>query len=322
MSRSAKLGIVTSLLVLMATVGVLVTTTHGIRLLPRVNDASAGVSAHKLMHNCGSNPQRTLAAMRIGVALGGAVTQAKIVSFEDAAGTKPSIVESYRQFGRAFSWNLACHINLGGALPLIDLDPGHQSMEAIADGHYDAYLRAYAHAVARFRLPVAISFGHEMNGDWYPWSSKWTTPRAFVRAWRHIHDLFVKVGAGNVIWVWTVAPQGVRSTGQHEWWPGSAYVTWVGLDSYYRKPTSNFGTIAGSFSQVRVFTNKPVLITETAVAPGPNAGKQVASLFLGVESHPRIIGFVWFDQNRQEQWRLEGDSRASRMFRREAKAFG
>ena len=46
-----------------------------------------------------------------------------------------------------------------------------------------------------FGEPVALSFGHEMNGDWYPWGTKQTTAASFVAAWRHIYDLFAKAGA-------------------------------------------------------------------------------------------------------------------------------
>jgi beta-mannanase len=55
--------------------------------------------------------------------------------------------------------------------------------------------------VRTLNLPIAVSFGHEMNGNWYPWGTAHTTAAQFVAAWRHIHDLFARVGATNVIWV-------------------------------------------------------------------------------------------------------------------------
>ena len=255
------------------------------------------------------------------MALGGSGIPAKITSFAAASGAHPSVVEVYRQFGGPFSWTLACTISRDGALPLIDLDPARQPVRAIAAGRYDSYLRTYARQVARFGFPLAISFGHEMNGDWYPWGGRNTSPADFIAAWRHIHQIFSRAGASNVTWVWTVAPRGARSSSQAQWWPGDAYVDWVGLDAYYRKPTSTFGDIVGSMAQVRTFTHKPVLITETAVAPGPHTARQVISLFIGVASHPGLIGFVWFDQDRQERWRLESDPVARRVFRREVKIF-
>ncbi len=83
--------------------------------------------------------------------------------------------------------------------------PGrHQRQPQIASGHYDGYLSAYAEAVRAYRHPVILSFGHEMNGDWYSWGYQHTSPAVFVAAWRHIVTLFRALGAHNVTWLWTV----------------------------------------------------------------------------------------------------------------------
>ncbi len=58
-------------------------------------------------------------------------------------------------------------------------------------------MRAYRH-------PVILSFGHEMNGYWYSWGYRHTSPAMFVAAWRHIVTLFRAAGARNVTWLWTV----------------------------------------------------------------------------------------------------------------------
>ena len=312
MSHVARFGLCAAFLFLLAAVTFLVRSTHGVRALP----TSDGT------RNCGSAATGRASSMRIGVALGGSITPARLDSFADAARISPSIVEVYRQFGRPFSRRLACVITKRGALLLIDLDPTHQAVGSIASGRYDTYLTAYADEVLRFKLPVAISFGHEMNGDWYSWGWKHAQAAEFIAAWRHIHSVFAGVGANNVIWVWSVSPKGRRSSAQFFWWPGASYVTWVGLDSYYREPRSRFNTIVGSLIHIRSFTHKPVLITETAVAPGRNAAEQVASLFMGVATHPGVLGFVWFDQDNTEPWSLQGDPAAIKVFRREVRAFG
>ena len=78
------------------------------------------------------------------------------------------------------------------------------SIAAIASGRYDGYLSAYAEAVRAYRHPVILSFGHEMNGTWYSWGYRHTSPAVFVAAWRHIVTLFRALGARNVTWLWTV----------------------------------------------------------------------------------------------------------------------
>ena len=84
------------------------------------------------------------------------------------------------------------------------MDPKNISVEAIASGHYDGYLTSYAETVRHYHHPVIVSFGHEMNGDWYSWGYKRTSPATFIAAWRHIVSLFRALGAQNVTWLWTV----------------------------------------------------------------------------------------------------------------------
>ena len=63
---------------------------------------------------------------------------------------------------------------------------------------------AYAKAVRSYRHPVILSFGHEMNGDWYSWGYRHTSPATFVAAWRHIVNAVPPLDARNVTWLWTV----------------------------------------------------------------------------------------------------------------------
>ena len=113
-------------------------------------------------------------------------------------------------------------------------EPYDTTAQAIANGQSDAYITKFADAVRALNLPVAISFGHEMNGNWYPWGTDQTSAPAFVAAWRHIHNLFVQAGASNVIWVWN--PNIINPVPQVQlqpYWPGDAYVDWVGITGYF-----------------------------------------------------------------------------------------
>ena len=143
----------------------------------------------------------------------------------------------YQPFNTAFADEAAAH----GAVPAIQINPRGVSVAAIAAGKYDSYLTAYADAVNEYGHQtgkgVVIGFGHEMNGSWYQWGWKHTKPIVFVAAWRHIVDVFRRQGADNVTWLWTVniihTRGGIPSPAP--WWPGSSYVTWVGIDGYFLK---------------------------------------------------------------------------------------
>ncbi len=91
-----------------------------------------------------------------------------------------------------------------GAVLLVQMNPTHASVAAVASGKYDTYLKTYAEAVRAYGHPVILSFGHEMNGNWYTWGYKHTSPAVFVAAWRHIVNVFRAQKARNVTWLWTI----------------------------------------------------------------------------------------------------------------------
>jgi beta-mannanase len=142
------------------------------------------------------------------------------------------------------------------------MEPKGINLAAIASGKYDGYLSAYAKAVRAYHHPVILSFGHEMNGDWYSWGYRHTSPAVFVAAWRHVVALFRSRAARNVTWLWTVSTfnknSGVPSPAA--WWPGSSYVTWVGIDGYYSKQSAIFASLFGpTIVAVRTLTRDPIL---------------------------------------------------------------
>jgi beta-mannanase len=179
------------------------------------------------------------------------------------------------------------------------MNPTKISLASIASGKYDGYLSAYAEAVRAYRHPVILSFGHEMNGDWYSWGYRHTSPAVFVAAWRHIVRLFRALGADNVTWLWTV---NVVDDTQHgriprpaPWWPGSSYVNWVGIDGYYLKSNWKFAPLFGpTISAVKGLTLDPILISETGAVTSANQPAKIADLFSGVHLYG-LLGFVWFD---------------------------
>jgi beta-mannanase len=60
---------------------------------------------------------------------------------------------------------------------------------------------------------------------------------AFVAAWRHIVTVFRGQGADNFTWLWTVQADEAGTGPIASWWPDAKYVTWVGIDGYYYRPS-------------------------------------------------------------------------------------
>ncbi|MGH6656582.1 MAG: glycoside hydrolase family 26 protein [Actinocrinis sp.] len=229
--------------------------------------------------------------------------------FAGWTGKKPNILGQY------VGWNTGLDVQgvknawSYGALYFQVWEPFNTSLAQIASGASDDYINRFAASVRTLNLPMAISFGHEMNGDWYPWGTKQATAAQFVAAWRHVHDLFAKAGATNVIWIWNpndIHP--VPSVKLKPLYPGDAYVDWVGVTAYWSSSGGphTFGTLLlPTLLQVRGFTQKPFIIAETSTEPGTNQVTSVTALFDAVRTHDDILGFVWYDYNRQGDWRLE-----------------
>jgi mannan endo-1,4-beta-mannosidase len=224
---------------------------------------------------------------------------AGVTAFAKAAGTHPDVVMYYSGWFVPFPTRFATTAANGGAVPLVQMDPDNVSVAGIAAGRYDAYLSAYAEAIRNYRHPVILSFGHEMNGTWYSWGYRHTSPAVFVAAWRHIVNLFRALDAHNVTWLWTVNvinnAHGGNIPKPDQWWPGSSYVTWVGIDGYYLKPTWSFAPLFGpTISAVRQLTSDPILIAETGAVPASDQPAKINNLFAGIRQYG-LLGFVWFD---------------------------
>jgi hypothetical protein len=234
---------------------------------------------------------------------------APVTTFAMNTGRKPNIVGQYVTWGRPFDAQAASNTWSYGALYYMVWEPFGTSVQAIAAGQSDAYISHFAKAVRALNLPVALSFGHEMNGNWYPWGSTQATAAAFVAAWRHIHRLFARAGASNVIWAWN--PNIVNPVPQiplRPYWPGNAYVDWVGLTGYFATtgPHTYADLFKPTITEIRKFTAKPFIIAETAIETSPAEVQSAANLVAAVARHPALLGFIYFDYDKAGvDWRVE-----------------
>jgi hypothetical protein len=247
---------------------------------------------------------------------------AGVTAFAKVTGVTPDVAMYYSSWFEPFRASFAMTAAEHGAVPLVQIEPAGIRLAAIASGKYDGYLSSYAAAVHSYRHPVILSFGHEMNGSWYSWGYQHTSPAVFVAAWRHIVTLFRAFGDRNVTWLWTVNIIDKKNgsiPAPAPWWPGSSYVTWVGIDGYYLKSPWTFAPLFGpTIAAVREMTHAPILISETGAAPAAGKPAKVTNLFAGIHAYG-LLGFVWFNAVGVKDWRL--DSAAAAAFRQGAKTF-
>lgn len=264
----------------------------------------------------------------LGVAFNGSPRDsAPLIAFARKAQKEPNLREYYAKWGDPFQPVVNRAVWDGGQLPFLVWEPFSRTAAQIAAGRDDAYIRQFADTVRDYNRPLALSFGHEMNGGWYPWGSKKTSAADFARAWRHIHDLFTDEGAGNVIWVWSpnvINP--VPDVRLEPYYPGDAYVDWVGVVGYYALsgPTA-FKTLFGpTLAEIRRFSRKPFLIAETGVQAGESKPAEIADLFAGVRARDDVLGLVWFNLKKEADWRIDSGPLSLAAFKRAASddAFG
>ncbi len=235
---------------------------------------------------------------------------APVARFASSVGRRPNIIGQYVAWNSPFAPQSVARAWSYGALSYLAWEPFDASVQSIAEGHSDAYITQFATAVRALNLPIALSFGHEMNGDWYPWGTEGTTPAEFVAAWRRIHDLFIQAGATNVIWVWN--PNDIYPVPQVQlkpYYPGNAYVNWIGITGYASAtgPFTYAGLYAPTVREIRSFTSKPFIIAETSVETGPNEVAGARQIIVNtVADHADVLGLIWFDYHKDGvNWRVE-----------------
>jgi mannan endo-1,4-beta-mannosidase len=250
--------------------------------------------------------------------------KSKLTAIENKFKVRASAISMYISLGINFDMSALRTLCAQGTLPIIEIDSDRISFRQITAGAYDAVLTSYAKELKALNYPVAINFDHEFNYTVSPWGPRYHAAKDFVNAWRHIVMLFRKIGASRVTWIWNPATNGYGRVPVRPWYPGSAYVTWIGLDGYFTTPQSTFETVFGpTLADLKTFTKLPVFIDETAANPASQRVRAIDSLFRGLERTPAIKGLVWFDYDKASgrDWQIENDPAALAAFRAGEKSY-
>ncbi|HEX3561708.1 MAG TPA: glycosyl hydrolase [Solirubrobacterales bacterium] len=196
-------------------------------------------------------------------------------------------------------------------------------LSEIAAGKYDSYLRSAATQAKSMPFgEILIRFAHEMNGNWYGWSGD---PSNYVAAWRHIVTVFHQEGATNVKFVWTPNVD-YGNYPFAAYFPGDAYVDYVGLDGY-NWGTAGIGTnkwetlsevFSRSYQMLTQLSAKPVMINEVSSSEiGGSKAAWIREGFLKTipQKFPRVTAVVWYDRNNEEDWRINSSSASLNAYR-------
>jgi beta-mannanase len=258
----------------------------------------------------------------------------QVNAFEQDARAHADIVMWFADWAHVanFDAQQAAAVAARGSVPEISWEPWDSSrplgaaqpgfrLDGIIRGAHDAYIKRWAREIAAYKRPVMLRFAQEMNGRWYPWSESTNGNHAgeFVRAWRHVHAIFVQAGASNVSWVWSPVAGDIRA----EQYPGSNEVDVVGLSGFvagkslFGQPWRSFATMFGpSLNAVHALApKKPLGLAEIAAAEtGGNKAAWISGMFQEIERRPYINSVVWFNLRKEADWRIESSLGAQRAF--------
>jgi hypothetical protein len=173
----------------------------------------------------------------------------------------------------------------------------------ITDGSKDAYLKAQAQAVKKHGGAVFVRLDWEMNASWYPdWNLPGVTAAQFIASWRHVYEMFQEEGATNAAFVWCPTLwNGPGGLSPDTWYPGDAYVDWLGIDAYPQSAVTSFiMTGAGGLDDTVKFAaarKKPLMVAEWAPAkPQPDTAAAMNLIFDFAAANPKTVkALVYFD---------------------------
>ncbi|XAS68260.1 glycosyl hydrolase [Micrococcaceae bacterium Sec5.7] len=274
--------------------------------------------------------------LRFGAATeGGPLASAELDEVSQLAGESPSVVMFYKDFLQAPPVAEMNAVRARGAVSLVTWEPWAwggglvqpaYSLDRITAGDFDARILQWGQALASWGQPVMLRFGHEMNGDWYPWAEgvNRNQPGDYAQAWRHVHDVVASTGAGNVQWVWAPNVPYWGSTDLAGLYPGAGYVDVVALDGYNWGTSASWSSwispedlFAPGIAQLRTLApGKPIIIAETASSEaGGSKAAWNTSLVSYLAAQPDVTGFVWFHIQKEADWRINSSATSASAFK-------
>jgi hypothetical protein len=224
-----------------------------------------------------------------------------------------------RDFARGRVWDAYRH----GLTPVITWEPWKRdftnpvatqpefTLQTIAAGSQDDYIRSWARSAASLGVPIVIRFAHEQSTEpgvrsWYPWQGD---PEGYRGAFRHIVQIFREEGATNVQFFWS-------GMWLHQWaeeyYPGDDVVDWIGTTIL------NHGTgISEDWAAWRTFDDlfavqyqaavqwgKPVMIVELGTAEqGGDKADWLRDTFSSLPTkYPLVRAVLLFEVASDREW--------------------
>lgn len=265
-------------------------------------------------------------------------------TFEMDAQKKVSLVMWYQGWGltdstQYFQTSWMNNVRSHGSIPIVTWEPWlytagitqtHYQLIDIINGDFDAYIQKWAEDSKTWGYPYFLRFAPEMNGNWFPWSEQVNEnkPGEYVKAWKHVHNIFSNTRVTNVTWVWSPNIEYTGSITLTELYPGDSYVDWLGMDGYnWGKVPHPDGTVTGwqtfseifsqTYTHITTLSTKPLMVAEMASAEqgGSKADWITDAYSIQIPNNfGKIKAVIWFNENKEADWRIESSPATQNAF--------
>lgn len=281
------------------------------------------------------------ASIQLGAYVRGAPGSGQTMDeYTNLVGQRPGIVMWYRGFDQPLMYSSEiANLSARGSTPMVSLEPVDENgtdipLSQIAAGSYDSYIHKAASVAKAWGGRIMIRFAYEMNlspGAGIPWGGgqgavTGNSAADYVAAWRHVVSIYREDGASNAEFVWApnIDDGGIPFT---QYFPGDEWVNEVGLDGYNwgsafestgHKWLSLGDTFSSSYATLTQMSSKPVIFTETASAEiGGDKAAWIRKGFLNElpQRFPRVTGVVWFNVQKESDWRVNSSQASLEAFR-------
>ena len=248
-------------------------------------------------------------------------------AWEGKAAHRIHRVHRFFDFNMAASGNNNIWTEVGASLTagysvMLTLEPtfgdNYTSMlPQIINGSLDPYIDAHIAGIKTLQAawPAAdiwMRFGHEMNGDWYPWGGlnghNANTAQNYIDAFQHVVTRFRNAGlpAAMVKWVWS--PNVWTTDNFSAYYPGDPYTDMISVSGFNFGPNTTLhpALVWESFNTIHKFTydtlttlhpNLPYFIGGVSSAEsGGSKGAWIDDMTVQLlNGYPNMAGIFWFN---------------------------
>ncbi len=192
--------------------------------------------------------------------------------------------------------------------------------DSILSGRWDSYFTQFAKDAKTYGGTVILAPFNEANDNSGPWGGQinGNTIEKHKSAFAYVKNFFNDTP--NVKFAWAMnnvsSPQ-TQENAIENYYPGDSAVDYIGVDGFnFGNPWQNWDQVFGNTLIKLSRYNKPILITSTGSASGPDKPEWIRNGFgVEIKKYPLVIGWVWFNEQKEKDWRVNSDEASLAAFK-------